>query len=152
MWEFLTIVYLLHIWFLWQFAYFKKNIESQTLHISLVIQEIKMWSPCIHCAYVCVYKHIHIYVYSCITTKTEAFCSHSDFTYWHGFVSRYDDQINIIHMTTQDCIVMYLYNKHYRKNSSISRTKSQNLNVSRLLLQRPLPNPLKPDVKLRMKM
>ena len=40
----------------------------------------------------------------------------------------------------------------YRKTSSISRIKSQNLNVSRLLLQWPLPNPLKPGVKLRMKM
>ena len=27
----------------------------------LSIQEIKMWSPCIHCTYVYVYKHIHIY-------------------------------------------------------------------------------------------
>ena len=43
--------------------------------------------------------------------------------------------------------------KHaYRKTSSISRTKSQNLNVSRLRLQWPLPNPLNPGVKLRMKM
>ena len=40
----------------------------------------------------------------------------------------------------------------YRKTSSISRTKSQNLNVSCFLLQRSLPNPLKPGVKLRMKM
>ena len=40
----------------------------------------------------------------------------------------------------------------YCKTSSISRTKSQNLNVSCLLLQWPLPNPLKPGVKLRMKM
>ena len=40
----------------------------------------------------------------------------------------------------------------YRKTSSISRTKSQNLNVSCLLLQWSLPNPLKQGVKLRMKM
>ena len=40
----------------------------------------------------------------------------------------------------------------YHKTSSISRTKSQNLNVSCLLLQWSLPNPLKPGVKLRMKM
>ena len=39
-----------------------------------------------------------------------------------------------------------------RKTSSISRTKSRNLNVSCLLLQWSLPNPLKPGVKLRMKM
>ena len=36
--------------------------------------------------------------------------------------------------------------------SNIRRTKSQNLNVSRLVLELSLPNPLKPDVKSRMKM
>ena len=40
----------------------------------------------------------------------------------------------------------------YRKVSNIRRTKSQNLNDSRLVLQLSLPNPLKPCVKLRMKM
>ena len=40
----------------------------------------------------------------------------------------------------------------YHKTSSISRTKSQNLNVSHLVLQLSLPNPLKPNVKLIMKM
>ena len=40
----------------------------------------------------------------------------------------------------------------YRKVSNIRRTKSPNLNVSRLVLQLSLPNPMKPDVKSRMKM
>ena len=40
----------------------------------------------------------------------------------------------------------------YWKSSNISHTKSQQLNVSRLVLQFSLPNPLKPGVKLRMKM
>ena len=40
----------------------------------------------------------------------------------------------------------------YRKISNISRTKSQNLNVSRLSLQLSLCNILKPGVKWRMKM
>ena len=40
----------------------------------------------------------------------------------------------------------------YRKTSSISRTKSQSLTVSCILLQLSSLNPLKPDVKLRMKM
>ena len=40
----------------------------------------------------------------------------------------------------------------YRKTSSISRTKSQNLNASNLVLQLPLLNPLKPGEKSRMKM
>ena len=35
---------------------------------------------------------------------------------------------------------------------NISYTKSQNLNVSRPVLQLSLPNPLKPGVKSRMKM
>ena len=41
---------------------------------------------------------------------------------------------------------------HYRQFSDIRRTQSQNINVSRLVLQLSLPNPLKPGVKLRMKM
>ena len=42
--------------------------------------------------------------------------------------------------------------KHYRKISNIRRTQNQNLNDSRLIMQLPLPNPLKPGVKSRMKM
>ena len=40
----------------------------------------------------------------------------------------------------------------YCKTSSISRTKSQNLNASNLVMQLSLLNPLKPGVKSRMKM
>ena len=40
---------------------------------------------------------------------------------------------------------------NYRKTSSISRTNSQNLNVSRLVLQLSDPYPLKPGVKSTMK-
>ena len=48
----------------------------------------------------------------------------------------------------------YIFNlyRYYRKISNTSRTKSQTLNVSRLVLQLSLPNPMKPGVKLRMKM
>ena len=55
-------------------------------------------------------------------------------------------------------VIRYKKNIHaygctiYRKTSSIDRTKSQNLIVSNLFLQLALPNPLKPGVKLRMKM
>ena len=49
--------------------------------------------------------------------------------------------------------VCFLYMQiTYRQSSNISRTKFQNLNVSRLVLQLYLPNPLKPGVKSRMKM
>ena len=51
------------------------------------------------------------------------------------------------------CWVMCpIQNLHYRKTSSISRTKSQTLNVDCILLQLSSLNPLKPGVKLRMKM
>ena len=40
----------------------------------------------------------------------------------------------------------------YRKTSSISRTKSQSLNVYCIFLQLSSLSPLKPGVKLRMKM
>ena len=39
-----------------------------------------------------------------------------------------------------------------RHTSSSSRTKSQNVNISRLVLQLSLPNPQKPGVKSRMTM
>ena len=41
---------------------------------------------------------------------------------------------------------------NYRQFSNIRRTQSQNINVSRLVLQLSLPNPLKPGVKLKTKM
>ena len=47
---------------------------------------------------------------------------------------------------------MHVMNENYRQFSNISRTQSPNINVSRLVLQLSLPNPLKPRVKLRMKM
>ena len=53
---------------------------------------------------------------------------------------KYDD------VTTWKCF------PHYRKTSSISRTKSQNLNVSNLVVQLALLNQLKPGIKSRMKM
>ena len=49
------------------------------------------------------------------------------------------------------CITGLCYNGIYRKISNISHTKSQNSNVSHLILQLSLPNSLKPGVKSRMK-
>ena len=40
----------------------------------------------------------------------------------------------------------------YRQTSGIDRTKSKNLNVSHLVFQLPLSNPLNPGVKSRIKM
>ena len=54
----------------------------------------------------------------------------------------------------QDCVDEVLHvmpsDMKYRQTSDISRTKSKNLNVSRLVLKMSLP--LKPIVKSRMKM
>ena len=47
-------------------------------------------------------------------------------------------------------ITAYVY--IYHQSSNKSRPKFQNLNVSRLVLQLSLPNPMKPGVKSRMKM
>ena len=46
----------------------------------------------------------------------------------------------------------FVVTDYYRKTSSISRTKYQNLNVSYLIMQLSLLNPLKPGVESRMKM
>ena len=59
------------------------------------------------------------------------------------FISAILNDSEMKHSQTQD---------KYRKTPSISRTKSQNLNVSCLLLLWSLANPLQPCVKLRMKM
>ena len=49
--------------------------------------------------------------------------------------------------------IILAYVKHdYRQVSNIRRTKSQHLKDSRTVLRLSLPNPLKPDVKSRMKM
>ena len=47
--------------------------------------------------------------------------------------------------------LVHIIYKDYRKISNISRTKSPNLDVFRLVLQLSLPNPMKPGVKSRMK-
>ena len=51
-----------------------------------------------------------------------------------------------------DSPVALLSKTDYRETSNIRRTKHQNLNISRFVLQLSLPNPLKPGVKSRMKM
>ena len=47
---------------------------------------------------------------------------------------------------------MWISDYTYRQFSNIRRTQSQNITVSRIVLLLSLPNPLKPGVKLRMKM
>ena len=54
--------------------------------------------------------------------------------------------------TSKMLIYTYVHKTYYHKISNISGTKSQNLNVSRLVLQLSLPNPMKPGVKSGMKM
>ena len=44
------------------------------------------------------------------------------------------------------------HDKKKRQTFNVGPTKSQKLNVSRLVLQLPLPNPFKPGVKSRIKM
>ena len=51
-----------------------------------------------------------------------------------------------------DFVWIVFNNPKYRKFSNIRRTQFPNINLSRLVLQLSLPNPLKPCVKLRMKM
>ena len=48
--------------------------------------------------------------------------------------------------------MMAQFTYKYRKIFNIRRTQNQNLNDSRLIMQLPFPNALKPGVKSRMKM
>ena len=55
-----------------------------------------------------------------------------------------------VYMRHQDSMGWVVINKYdneiYRQTSNVSRAKSQNLNISRLVFQLSLPNPLKPGV------
>ena len=55
-------------------------------------------------------------------------------------------------MNTKSQLGDKIRKNHYRQVSNIRRTESQHLKDSRSVLQLSLPNPLKPDVKSRMKM
>ena len=57
-------------------------------------------------------------------------------------------EVFIIKLPSDECHLIIIY----RKISNIRRTEYLNLNVSRLALQLPLPNPMKPGVQSRMKM
>ena len=62
---------------------------------------------------------------------------------WHAFVHvKYS-----VYFYTHEKLEMY-----HRQVSNIRRTKSQHLKDSRTVLRLSMPNPLKPDVKSRMKM
>ena len=52
--------------------------------------------------------------------------------------------LNVTHIMCPMCLVGM---NQYRKVSNIRRTKCQNLNDSRLVLQLPVPNPVKPSIK-----
>ena len=63
--------------------------------------------------------------------------------------------LKVLHGNEYTSIALFLYYGlfyNYRQTSNNRRTTSPNLNVSRSILQLPLPNPLKPGVKSRMKM
>ena len=68
-------------------------------------------------------------------------CNHSLYI---GIISA---DVYLIVTQTMQYVTLY-----YRKVSNIRRTKCQNLNESRLVLQLSVPNPLKPSVKSIMKM
>ena len=68
----------------------------------------------------------------------------------HQFTESFD--MTTTKQTKNISIFYGIYWQTYRKISNIRRTKSQTLNVSRLVLQLSLPNPMKPGVKSKMKM
>ena len=73
---------------------------------------------------------------------------------WEGYTKPVGDVFKNIFLKEDILILpgLYQWKSQYCETSNISHTKSQNLNDSHLVLQLSLLNPLKPDVKLRMKM
>ena len=72
---------------------------------------------------------------------------------WYIYLLRFND-VTEYNENMQHVCIWYSNHCHakYRKISNISRTKSSNVNVSRLVLQLSLPNPMKPGVKTRINM
>ena len=69
---------------------------------------------------------------------------------WYLYINTQEQRACGLNPTSAGAVC--IQNPSYRKTPSISHTKSQNLNVSCILLQLSSFNPLKPGVKLRMKM
>ena len=70
---------------------------------------------------------------------------------WRDFCKIYEALKAMHDPFDSDNIIIYRWNPN-RKDSNISHTKSQHLKDYRTVLRLSLPNPLKPDVKSRMKM
>ena len=104
--------------------------------------------------------HDHVLLYTDTLTQKVVKLWMSSPSYWynitHGIVEPSSQHIQAALLTNYAVFYWVYgdegYKETYRKTSIISRTKSQNFNVSHLVLQLSLPNPLKPNVKLRMKM
>ena len=71
-------------------------------------------------------------------------------SYRQWWKSQRNDNASVSVMHRINCMVILVINP-YRQTFNIRGTKSQNLNVSHLVLQLYLPSQLKPDVKWRMK-
>ena len=128
-------------------------IESHSLHLH--------WTsgPCYLVKMFCQCLRSHCWAWQILTPTKDGqkiiLSPPWDFLYWYGRLHHY----TCTEMKPWSMSLYWLPGKHlgpltnmdYRKVSNIRRTKSQNLNVSRLILKVSLPNPLKPGVKLRMK-
>ena len=71
-------------------------------------------------------------------------------------IQKHNSRFNMHHKLSMYCLFNIslrpcVVDMKYHQTSYINHTKSQNLNVSNLVLEMTLPNPLKPGVKLRMK-
>ena len=87
------------------------------------------------CAFLC-FSQMHIYMSK--QSRNIHYSSHFDVVCWGLYGFQWTD-IELSHET-------------YRQVSNIRHTKSQHLKDYRTVLRLSLPNPLKPDVKSRMKM
>ena len=85
-----------------------------------------------------------------LCTKQSEFNATTHISIYFGVMSQYLN--NIIPYNIFEKLNCPYQNIIYRRIFNIRRTKSPNLNVSRLVLQLSLPNPMKPSVKSRMKM
>ena len=142
-----TVCQLRLAYFLWIFYESKSVITEQSLWIlcvsKLLITEQSLWIFCVSKSVIteqaCLIIDINPspYVHFEFLLSSTLWCLH-----WWVNLSPWENPPFCGHHISNE----------YRQISNIRHTKSQNLNISRLVLHLSLPNLLKPCVKLRMKM
>ena len=118
------------------YIYVKNDVLSAFTYLRIYV--------CMHVfEYLCIHASMHVWTSDCIDVWKDGLM-----TWWTVVV------VMNIWTRTYTSVMSFLKPKehYYRHTFSINSTKLKKINVSRLVLQLSLPNPMKPGVKSEMKM